>query len=133
MPNNRKRYIVDARGKILGRMATKIANILYGKLKVDWAPNVDNGDYVTVINAVEVVVTGKKMEQKIYYRHSGYPGGIKSLTLREMLEKKPEQVIIHAVKGMLPKNKLGKSALKRLIIFVDDSAENKDKLIELEV
>lgn len=133
MPNDRKRYIVDARGKILGRMATKIANILYGKLKVDWAPNVDNGDYVTVINAVEVVVTGKKMEQKIYYRHSGYPGGIKSLTLREMLEKKPEQVIIHAVKGMLPKNKLGKSALKRLIIFVDDSAENKDKLIELEV
>lgn len=133
MVNKRIQYIVDAEGKILGRIATKIANTLSGKLRVDYAPNVDNGDFVTVINAKKVKVTGRKIEQKTYYRHSGYPGGIKSLTLKEMLEKKPEDVILKAVKGMLPKNKIGKAAFLRLKVYKDDQLQNKDKMIELEV
>jgi large subunit ribosomal protein L13 len=103
---NRQRdwYVVDAEGKTLGRLATQIAETLRGKRKPDYTPHVDTGDFVVVVNAEKIRVTGDKLAQKTYYRHSGYPGGIKSRTLGEMLERKPEEVIRKAVKGMLPRN-----------------------------
>ncbi len=110
-------YVVDAEGKTLGRLATEIAKILRGKHKPIYTPHVDTGDYVIVINADKVRVTGKRLDQKIYYRHSGYIGGLKAVSLRRMLETHPERVIEHAVKGMLPKNRLGRKMYKKLKVY----------------
>jgi large subunit ribosomal protein L13 len=118
-PANRQRdwYVVDAEGKTLGRLATQIADALRGKRKPEYTPHCDVGDFVVVINAEKVAVTGDKLESKTYYRHSGYPGGMKSRTLAEMLERKPEDVIRLAVKGMLTRNKLGRKQLLKLKIY----------------
>jgi len=113
----RKWYLIDAEGKILGRVATKIAEILMGKNKPTYTPNVDTGDFVVVINAEKVKVTGKKLLDKVYYKHSGYLGGLKKETLFSLLNRKPEFVIKHAVKGMLPKNKLARRMIKKLKIY----------------
>ena len=110
-------FCVDASGKTLGRLSTEIAAVLRGKHKPSFTPHVDTGDYVIVINAKEIHVTGKKLDQKIYRRHSGYPGGLKETTLRTMLVKKPEEVIRLAVKGMLPKNTLGRQMIKKLKVY----------------
>ena len=110
-------YLVDASTMPLGKLAVIIADKLMGKSKVTYTPHIDNGDYVVVINAKDVVVTGEKMTQKKYYRHSGYPGGIKELKLEEVIEKNPARVIEEAVKGMLPKNKLAADRMKRLRVF----------------
>jgi len=114
---SRKWYIVDAKGQTLWKIATKLAVILKGKHKVNFAPHVDNGDYVIVINADKFKVTGKKMSDKIYYRHTGYLWGLKEITLEKLLSKKPTRALELAVKGMLPKNKLRKSMLSRLKLF----------------
>ncbi len=113
----REWYVVDASGKTLGRLATEIARILRGKHKPQYTPHVDVGDFVIVINAEKIAVTGRKLDQKRYYRHSGYPGGLRSITLRRQLEKHPERVIRAAVKGMLPKNRLGRRMLKKLKVY----------------
>lgn len=113
-------YIIDAKNQILGRLAVKIANVLRGKLKKNFKPNQDVGDFVIVINAKDVKVTGKKKENKIYFRHTQYPGGLKKETFKELLERKPEEIIKRAVKGMLPKNKLTKNFMKRLKIYRDE-------------
>ncbi|QGY38908.1 50S ribosomal protein L13 [Pseudodesulfovibrio cashew] len=114
---NREWFIVDATDKILGRLATEITNRLRGKHKPEFAPHMDMGDFVIVINAEKIAVTGQKMDRKMYYRHSGHPGGLKEKTLREMLDIKPENVITAAVKGMLPKNKLAAKQLKKLKVY----------------
>ena len=114
----RKWFVVDAEGKTLGRLATEIARILRGKHKPIFTPYLDTGDYVIVVNAEKVKVTGKKLDQKIYYHHSGYVGGMKETTLKEMLAKKPERVMEHAVKGMLPKGPLGRQLYKKLFVYV---------------
>ena len=113
----REWWVIDASSMPLGKLAVVIADKLMGKSKVDYTPHIDNGDYVVVINAKNIVVTGEKMTQKKYYRHSGYPGGIKELRLEEVIEKEPSRVIREAVKGMLPKNKLSADRLLRLRIF----------------
>ena len=113
----RKWYVVDAEGKTLGRLASEVANVLRGKNKPIYTPHIDTGDYVIVVNAEKVKVTGKKLEQKIYYHHSEYEGGMKEATLKEMMQKKPEFVITHAVKGMLPKGPLGRQMLKKLHVY----------------
>lgn len=113
----RKWYVIDAEGKILGRLATKVAEILMGKHKPIYTPNVDTGDFVIVVNADKIKVTGKKLMEKIYYRHSGYLGGLKEETLFSLLNRKPEFVIRHAVWGMLPKNRLGRKMLKKLKVY----------------
>lgn len=110
-------YVIDAKGKTLGRMATEIARRLRGKHKPEYTPHVDTGDYIVVVNAEKVHVTGKKTTDKIYYRHSGFPGGIKSLTFEKLIEKAPERVIQLAVKGMLPKNPLGRAMLRKLKVY----------------
>jgi large subunit ribosomal protein L13 len=109
--------LVDADGRTLGRLATEIADVLRGKHKPVYTPHVDTGDFVIVVNAEKVRVTGKKLEQKIYYRHSGYPGGLRERTLAEQLERRPEEVIRRAVRGMLPKNKLAAAQLRKLKIY----------------
>ena len=114
----RKWFVVDAEGKTLGRLATEVARILRGKHKPIFTPYLDTGDYVIVVNAEKVKVTGKKLDQKIYYHHSGYVGGMKETTLKEMLAKKPERVMEHAVKGMLPKGPLGRQMYKKLFVYV---------------
>ena len=128
----RKWYLVDATDKTLGRLSSKIASMLRGKHKPIFTPHVDCGDYVVVINAEKVKVTGKKLEDKEYKRHSEYPGGLKTVTLEKMLEDKPEDVMIHAVKGMLPKGKLGRQMLKKLRVYKgaehDHSAQKPEKL-----
>ena len=113
----RKWYVVDAEGQTLGRMCTEIAHILKGKHKPIYSPNVDAGDYVIVVNADKIKVTGKKMEQKTYVRHSQYVGGRKETPLRDMIQKKPEFVVTHAVKGMLPKNNLGRKMLSKFHVY----------------
>ncbi|MBE0477802.1 50S ribosomal protein L13 [Candidatus Aerophobetes bacterium] len=110
-------YLVDAKDKILGRLATKIALLLSGKNKPMYTPHLDTGDFVVVINARCIKVTGKKRENKIYYHHSGYPGGLKKETFEDLMGKKPEEIILKAVKGMLPKNKLGRSMLSKLKVY----------------
>ena len=115
--NHYKWFVVDAEGKVLGRMSSRIATILRGKHKPAYSPHLDLGDYVIVINAEKVHVTGNKEEQKIYYRHSGYVGHLKTITLKEMREKKPEFIIYNAVRKMLPKNNLGKKMLKKLKVY----------------
>lgn len=114
---DRKWYVVDAEGQILGRLATQIANILRGKNKPNFTPHVDGGDYVIVINADKVKLTGKKLDQKMYTTHSGYMGGLKETPYRKMLQEKPERVIEHAVKGMLPKNRLQQKFMNKLKVY----------------
>lgn len=109
--------LVDAEGQILGRMATAIATRLRGKHKAEYTPHIDTGDYVVVINADKVKVTGKKAKDKIYYAHSGFPGGLKSISFEKLLEKAPERVIKLAVKGMLPRNSLGRAMFKKLKVY----------------
>ena len=111
----RKWYVVDATGYTLGRLASEVAKVLRGKNKPIYTPHIDTGDYVIIVNADKVKVTGKKLDQKIYYRHSDYVGGMKEATLREMMDKKPEKVIELAVKGMLPKGPLGRTMYKKLL------------------
>ena len=113
----RKWYVVDAEGQTLGRLAAEVAKVLRGKNKPIYTPHVDTGDYVIVVNADKIKVTGKKLDQKIYYHHSDYVGGMKETPLREMMAKKPEQVIELAVKGMLPKGPLGRTMIKKLHVY----------------
>ena len=113
----RKWYVVDATGYTLGRLSSEIAKVLRGKNKAVFTPHIDTGDYVIVVNAEKIKVTGKKLDQKIYYHHSDYVGGMKETTLKEMLAKKPEYVIEHAVKGMLPKGPLGRQMAKKLHVY----------------
>ena len=113
----REWYLVDAEGKTLGRLATQIADTLRGKRKPQYTPHVDTGDFVIVVNAEKIQVTGNKLDQKRYYRHSGYPGGLKSRTLEEMLERRPEEVIRLAVKGMMPRNRLSRKQLTKLKVY----------------
>ena len=113
----RKWYIIDASGKTLGRMASEIARILRGKHKPIYTPHIDTGDYVVVINAEKVKVTGKKRQNKIYYHHTGYPGGLKVISYDKLLEKNPERIIETAVKGMLPHNRLGRKMYKKLKVY----------------
>ena len=121
MPNpsqvERKWYVVDAEGQTLGRLASEVAKVLRGKNKAIYTPHADCGDYVIVVNAEKIKVTGKKLDQKIYYHHSDYVGGMKETTLKEMLAKKPERVIELAVKGMLPKGPLGRSMYTKLFVY----------------
>ena len=119
----RKWYVVDAEGKTLGRLASEVANVLRGKNKPTYTPHIDTGDYVIVVNAEKIQVTGKKLDQKIYYRHSAYVGGLKETTLREMMAKKPEKVVELAVKGMLPKGPLGSQMLKKLHVYAGPEHE----------
>ena len=118
-PDTRQRdwYVVDAAGKTLGRLATQIADALRGKRKPEYTPHIDTGDFIVVVNAERVAVTGNKRKEKLYHRHSGYPGGLRSRTLEEMLDRRPEQVIRLAVRGMLPKNRLGRKQLTKLKIY----------------
>jgi large subunit ribosomal protein L13 len=118
-PSDRERnwVVIDAEGKTLGRLATQIADLLRGKRKPTYTPHVDVGDFVVVVNAEKIVVTGNKLEQKRYWRHSGYPGGIRSRTLAEQLERRPEEVIRKAVKGMLPRNRLARQQLRKLKVY----------------
>jgi large subunit ribosomal protein L13 len=113
----REWHVVDAQGQTLGRLASRIATVLRGKHKPIYTPHVDCGDYVIVVNAEKIHVTGQKMTQKVYYRHSGYPGGLKEVTLRDQLQKFPERVIEKAVRGMLPKNRLGRQMFKKLKVY----------------
>ena len=114
---DRKWYVVDAEGKTLGRLASEVAKVLRGKNKAIFTPHIDTGDYVIVVNADKVKVTGKKLDQKIYYHHSDYVGGMKEATLREMMAKKPEKVVELAVKGMLPKGPLGRQMYRKLFVY----------------
>ena len=128
-------YVVDAEGQTLGRLATQLADALRGKRKPEYTPHVDTGDFVVVVNAEKIRVTGKKMEQKRYWRHSGYPGGIKSRTLAEMLERRPEEVIRKAVKGMLPRNRLARKQLTKLKVYAGPDhphAAQKPQTMEIE-
>lgn len=112
-----KWYVVDAEAQTLGRLATRIADVLRGKGKPQYTPHVDSGDFVVVVNAEKIRVTGKKLEQKVYYRHSGYPGGLRERTLAEQLERRPEEVLRRAVRGMLPKNRLAAVQLRKLKVY----------------
>ncbi|MDD5748028.1 MAG: 50S ribosomal protein L13 [Actinomycetota bacterium] len=114
-------YLIDADGQVLGRLASKIAAILRGKNKVLFTPSIDTGDHIIVVNAEKVRLTGGKEDKKNYYHHSGYPGGLKEVPYRRMIEKKPEEVIIHAVRGMLPHNRLGRSMIKKLHVYAGAS------------
>ena len=115
--SQRQWYVIDARGKILGRMATEIAKVLRGKHKPCYTPNQDAGDFVIVVNAREIKLTGAKLDQKIYYRHTEYPGGIRERTAAQMLEEKPEELVTLAVKGMLPKNRLSRKLVTKLKVY----------------
>lgn len=130
----RKWYIVDAAGKPLGRVASKVAAILRGKNKPIFTPHVDTGDHVIILNADKVILTGKKLEQKMYYRHSGYVGGLKSTSARDMLANKPELMVYNAVKGMLPHNALGRAMVKKLRVYAGtehDHAAQKPEVLEI--
>ena len=130
----RKWYVVDAEGQTLGRLASQVASVLRGKNKPTYTPSMDTGDYVIVVNADKIKVTGKKLDQKIYYRHSDYVGGMKETTLKELLAKKPEDVINFAVKGMLPKGPLGRQMFKKLHVYAGpehDHAAQKPEVLEI--
>ena len=136
-PATRQRdwYVVDAEGRTLGRLATRIADALRGKRKPEYTPHVDTGDFVVVVNAEKITVTGNKLESKRYYRHSGYPGGLRSRTLGEMLDRRPEEVIRKAVKGMMPRNKLGRAQLTKLKVYAGPDhphAAQQPKPLEIE-
>ena len=120
----RKWYVVDAEGLALGRVASQVANILRGKNKPIYTPNVDTGDYVIVLNASKIVLTGKKLDQKIYYKHSGYVGGLKETKYRKLMAEKPEEALRHAVVGMLPKGPLGRQMAKKLKIYAGAEHEH---------
>jgi large subunit ribosomal protein L13 len=117
MDIERKWYLVDAQGKTLGRMATRIATVLRGKHKPEFSPHMDIGDYVIVVNAEKIHVTGRRRDQKIYYRHSGYPGGLSEISLRNLLVKHPTRAVKFAVRGMLPKNRLGRKMFRKLKVY----------------
>ncbi|MBR7095432.1 MAG: 50S ribosomal protein L13 [Clostridia bacterium] len=117
---SRKWYVIDAQGKPLGKTAVAAANILRGKHRPEYTPHVDCGEYVIIINAAKAVLTGKKLDQKFYYRHTGYIGGLKSVSYRHLMQDKPELAMTKAVKGMLPKNSIGDKAITRLKVFADD-------------
>lgn len=117
----REWFVVDAENQTLGRLASRIAPILRGKHKPTFTPHLDCGDFVVIVNADKVRVTGRKLDQKLYYRHSGYPGGLKSTSLRDQLENHPERVLQSAIKGMLPKNKLGRRMIRKLKVYAGDS------------
>lgn len=130
----RKWYVVDAEGQTLGRLSAEIAKVLRGKNKPVFTPHIDTGDYVVVVNAAKVKVTGKKLDQKVYYHHSDYVGGMKETTLREMMAKKPEAVIEMAVKGMLPKGPLGRSMITKLHVYAGpdhEQAAQKPEVLEI--
>lgn len=116
----RRWYIIDAAGRPLGRVATEAARLLRGKHKVVYTPHVDTGDHVIILNAAQAVLTGNKMQQKFYYRHSGYPGGLKKTSYAVMMAEKPEKAVYQAVRGMLPHNRLGRAMLKKLRVYRDD-------------
>ena len=120
----RKWYVVDAEGLALGRVASQVANILRGKNKPIYTPNVDTGDFVIIINADKVILTGKKLDQKIYYKHSGYVGGLKETKYRKLLAEKPEEALRHAVVGMLPKGPLGRAMAKKMKIYAGAEHEH---------
>jgi large subunit ribosomal protein L13 len=113
----RKWHLINAEGQTLGRLATEIARLLRGKHKPQYTPHIDTGDFVVVVNAEKVFVTGKKAEQKVYYRHTGYPGGLREMSYEDMLERKPTEVLRKAVKGMMPKTRLGRQQFKKLKIY----------------
>ncbi|MGD8962524.1 MAG: 50S ribosomal protein L13 [Desulfobacterales bacterium] len=119
--NPQKWYVVDANGAVLGRLATQVAQRLRGKHNPRFTPHADTGDWVIVINADKITLSGRKMGQKVYYRHSGYIGGLKEITAKDLLEKKPEALVRHAVKGMLPKNKLGRQLYKKLKVYAGET------------
>ena len=129
----REWFLVDAKDKILGRLATQIAHRLRGKHKPEFAPHMDNGDFIVVVNCEKIKLTGNKLRQKKYYSHSGYIGRLKTVPLEKMLQKKPEHVLMHAVKGMLPRNSLGRSLLKKLKVYAGPEhphrAQNPEPLI----
>ncbi len=130
----RKWYVVDAADQTLGRLASQVASVLRGKNKPTYTPSMDTGDYVIVVNADKIKVTGKKLDQKIYYRHSDYVGGMKETTLKELLAKKPEDVINFAVKGMLPKGPLGRQMIKKLHVYAGpehNHAAQKPEVLEI--
>lgn len=130
----RKWYVVDADGMVLGRLATQIASILRGKNKPTYTPHVDTGDYVIVINASKIVLTGKKLDQKIYYHHSGYVGGLKEIKYRKLIAEKPEFAVRHAIEGMLPKGPLGNQMAKKLHVYAGaehEQAAQKPEVLEL--
>ena len=114
---NRKWYVIDAEGQVLGRLAVEIARRLRGKHKATYTPHIDTGDYIIVVNADKIRFTGNKLEQKTYYRHTGYPGGLKTITAKALLQRKPERVLELAVKGMLPKNRLGRRMYKKMKVY----------------
>ncbi|MEE3079777.1 MAG: 50S ribosomal protein L13 [Bdellovibrionota bacterium] len=118
---DKKWHLIDATDKVVGRLATEIANVLSGKNNPKYTPHTDSGDFVVVINAEKVRFTGRKLDQKIYYKHTGYVGGLKERTAREQLERRPELVIMNAVKGMLPKNSLGRKQLTKLKVFAGEA------------
>jgi len=127
-------YVVDAQGQTLGRLATRIAAVLKGKHKPIYSPSMDTGDYVVVINAEKIVATGHKLDEKMYYRHTGYPGGLRQINLRDQLAKHPERVISAAVRGMLPHNRLGRAMFKKLKVYAGAEhphAAHKPKTLEL--
>ena len=128
----RRWYVVDAEGQTLGRLATRIADTLRGKRKPEYTPHVDTGDFVVVVNAEKIAVTGKKLDEKLYHRHSGYPGGLRTRTLSEQLERRPTEVLRKAVKGMLPRNRLANRQITKLKIYAGPehphAAQNPDPL-----
>ncbi len=127
----KKWYLVDAEGQVLGRMATRIADILRGKDKPIYTPHIDTGDFVVVINAEKVVVTGKKAEQKEYQRYSGYPGGLKKISYQRMLKTHPERIVEHAVRGMIPHNRLGRAIIKKLKVYAGSEHPHQSQQPEL--
>lgn len=132
---NREWVVVDAEGQTLGRLATQIANTLRGKNKPEYTPHIDTGDFVVVVNAEKIKVTGNKLTDKVYYRHTGYPGGLRQRTLEEQLDRRPEEVIRSAVRGMLPRTKLGRAQLRKLKVYAGTEhphgAQN-PKVLEIE-
>lgn len=127
---NRKWYVVDAEDQILGRLAAKVAGVIRGKNKAIFTPNMDTGDFVIVINADKIKLTGKREQQKTYFSHSGYPGGLRNTSYTEMKAKKPEFIIEHAVKGMLPKNRLGRKLIRKLKVYTGTEHPHKAQLPE---
>ncbi len=123
-------HLFDAKSKVLGRLASQIASILSGKNKVDYVPYLDKGDFVVVVNAKEIKVSGKKETQKLYYRHSGYPGGLRSKSVQDTRAQQPEQLIRHAVIGMLPKNRLARQMIRKLYVFPEKDHPYQDKFLK---
>lgn len=127
----RKWYVIDAEGQTLGRLATKAATILRGKHKVTYTPHVDCGDYVIIINASKICLTGKKLDDKVYYNHSGFPGGLRERTAKEMVNNYPEEMVERAIKGMLPHNRLGRQMGKKLFVYAGPEHEQKAQKPEI--